>query len=226
MREIIVIGCGGVGSNLLDWVVRYLQGKEEEYRLVMCDGDKIEAKNLSRQSFSINDFDENKAEAKRNKLEELLFRENVSLVALPLYIDTTNVNAYIRENSIVILAVDNYKTRKIIQEYTLKLKDIVLISIGNELIDGDMAVFIKKDGKEVAPPIWTDHKEIKNAKDKLPNELDCNQLAISQPQLINTNLMGALLALNTLHLILNGKNINYKEIYFDIEQQAVRAVKI
>ena len=62
-----------------------------------------------------------------------------------------------------------------------------MLSGGNEYIDGDVQIYAKKDGKALLPPIWKYNPGILNPKDKSPEEIGCDELTESEPQLIFTN---------------------------------------
>src|SRR5207245_3058012 len=61
--RIVLIGCGGIGSQLAGPLVRYLSSRPEPALLVVVDGDAFEAGNLHRQACAVGDLGTNKAEA-------------------------------------------------------------------------------------------------------------------------------------------------------------------
>ncbi|NJD26845.1 MAG: hypothetical protein FIA92_00925 [Chloroflexi bacterium] len=59
-ERVVLIGCGGIGSQLLDPLSRYLANRPEPRRLlVLVDGDAFEPSNLIRQACSRRDLGSN-----------------------------------------------------------------------------------------------------------------------------------------------------------------------
>jgi molybdopterin/thiamine biosynthesis adenylyltransferase len=206
-----IIGLGGIGSVLTDFLAQYLNySYNGEARMFLVDGDKYEPKNAARQSFS--EYG-NKAEV---KVEELASKfQKISFRPIDEFIDKKNAAEIIEERDIVFLVVDNHKTRKIVSKQCQKLNNIVLISGGNELTDGNVQVYLKKEGKEITAPLEAYHPEIENPKDKMPNELSCTERQKSEPQLLFTNLTVACAMLNAFYAVEKDK-LAYGEVYLDI----------
>ena len=59
--KIVQLGAGGTGGHAAPHLYRLLYSLERPARLILCDGDAVEAKNLVRQNFSPADLGENKA---------------------------------------------------------------------------------------------------------------------------------------------------------------------
>lgn len=211
--KIIIVGLGGVGSILSSKISRYLSySTKGPITLWLVDGDTYETKNYERQEF---DFLGNKAEIKAAQLSAEF--KNLSIISYKDYINTTNVNEVIDEKSIVFLCVDNHKTRKIVSDHCSTLKDIVVISGGNELTDGNVQVYIRKDGVDKTPSLVAYHPEIQTPTDRLPSEMSCEELASSQPQLYFANLGVATIMCWMFYNVMNRKKpITKSEVYFDM----------
>ena len=113
--KILQVGCGGVGSNLVEHVNRaYLEGQvgaEIEYDL--ADFDSVEPKNIkSGQNFGPKDIGKNKATALKK-------RYDCVNKAFPVKVIGKTCEPY----DLVILAVDNVQTRKEIFEACAKIGD-------------------------------------------------------------------------------------------------------
>lgn len=214
-NEISIVGLGGIGSILSNTISRFISSKtrndEPKNIINLIDGDYYEDRNLDRQEFS--KFG-NKAESKTYELRNK-FR-NVEFKDYPYFIDDITISKLIKNNDLVFLAVDNHKTRKLVSDYARnKLKDVIIISGGNELEDGNVQLYIRKDGKDITPSLTDYHPEIRNPIDKLPNEMSCEELQNSEPQLYFTNLGVATFMAFTFYNVLKGK-INNSEVYFDM----------
>lgn len=208
-----IIGVGGIGSNLLSPLLRWNQ-YAMKLPVYLVDGDKAETKNCARQEFLLSDSGENKAKALEKR-----FSPNFDFVlkAVPEYLTPSNINTIIQSGDIVLVGVDNYKTRVLIQEKALRLEDSFCIFMGNEYTDGDAIVFLKALGKQLTEPIWKEHPEILANTDKLPNEMSCQELMEnSTPQIIFTNLTAATCGLNMLYCFMEEK-LTKSEVYFDIK---------
>jgi len=217
--NIVIIGLGGIGSILCERIARYLTySAEEGVKLLLVDGDDYEPKNFDRQDFTRMG---NKAEVKAADLKMQFSRLNVS--SYPAFVNTTNLAQVITEGSIVFLCVDNHKTRMIVSNYTNKLTDVTLISGGNDLVDGNVQIYIRKDGTDITPDLCSYHPEIANPDDKLPEEMSCEELAESEPQLYFTNLgVATIMCWAFYNAVVKGE-YEKSEVYFDITQMASNA---
>lgn len=141
--KIVMLGAGGTGAHIAPHLYRLLYALERPVKFIICDGDKVEPKNLVRQNFTEADLGENKARviAERysdvfgletsyiprfiedaGQLEELLrpevFRHYV-------YGSEPNTGRWVTNSELVILigAVDNNKSRIIaFRSHTLWLE--------------------------------------------------------------------------------------------------------
>lgn len=222
--QIKIIGLGGIGSSLASFISRYLSfaDLEGEISISLIDGDSYEEGNSNRQLFTqLGSKAENTAERLNQEFP------NITHMGISEYIIPDNIEFYIEENDIILLAVDNHKTRKIISEYCTRLNNIILISGGNDLEDGNVLVQIKRDGIEITPPITYLHPEIENAEDKLPTELSCEEQMASEPQIFFANLEAAIGMCNALRTVITIEDIDkfpYSEVYFDINSNSKRSV--
>ncbi|MFL5754766.1 MAG: ThiF family adenylyltransferase, partial [Chloroflexota bacterium] len=141
--RVVLIGCGGIGSQLLDPLCRYLAHRPEPRPLlVLVDGDAFEARNLSRQACTRRDLGTNKAEA----LARVARDAGVGCQAIGEHVDEANVGAIIRDGDIVLLAVDNHRTRAIVDRHVASLDSATLISGGNDQTDGNVQLVRRRDG--------------------------------------------------------------------------------
>jgi len=208
-----VIGLGGIGSIVCEGLSRFLNFEKSlvHYPLVtLVDGDKYETKNFVRQNFVTEGS--NKAETKKGELKERF--KNIIYGGVPTFVTKENVSEIIKEKDVVMLCVDNHKTRKVVSDHCSQLKDITLISGGNELEDGNVQIFIKKEGEKLLPNLTDYHKELENPADKSPDEMSCEELSKTEPQLYFTNLMAASYMCTAFYNVWKGR-LDYSEVYFD-----------
>jgi molybdopterin/thiamine biosynthesis adenylyltransferase len=224
--QIKIIGLGGIGSSLTSFVARYISFlNQDEHTIMLIDGDRYTENNASRQVFSSLGGKALITVERMN--EEEYCGSNIYFESVTEYITLDNIEFYIEDSDIILLAVDNHKTRKIVSDFCVGLNDITLISGGNDLEDGNVLVYIKRDGKEITPPITYLHPEIENPEDKLPTELSCKEQMVSEPQIFFANLEAAITMCTDLRLVLTIEDITkfpYSETYFDINTGCKRSV--
>ncbi len=217
--RLIFIGLGGIGTILVEKISRYLNFKtdEESYQILLVDGDHYEPKNFERQEFeNLGDKAEVKAKELQNKFQNIFYRSVVD------YVTDNNIHEIIGEDTVVFLSVDNHKTRKCVSSYIEKhVDDCVLISGGNDHVDGNAQIFIKKGGKKLSPSLTDFHPEIQTPDDKSPDEMSCEELHSVEPQLYFVNAAAALLMCWIFEAYLEGKLEDRNEIYFDMSQLMV-----
>jgi len=226
IKEVKIIGLGGIGSIFVNKLVRFINhcesgGEALGWNVTLIDGDDYEVKNKQRQEFL---FIKNKAVSKLEELNNLV-SESIEN-AIPEFITERNVMEAVRENDTIFLCVDNHKTRKIISEHARTLNDVIIVSGGNDYTDGNVQLFIREHGKSLTPSLTDYHPEIIEPSDKLPTEMSCEELANSDPQLFFANLTAATImcwiAYKLVTLPLN--EIKFCESYFDIVSMAVNSV--
>jgi molybdopterin/thiamine biosynthesis adenylyltransferase len=177
----------------------------------LVDGDSYEPKNESRQEFVGYG---NKARLKCVELQQRF--KNLNFQDYPFFLDEAVAPEIIKERSIVFVAVDNHKTRKLISDYAKKLNDILIISGGNELTDGNVQIYFRKEGNDITPSLTDYHPEIDNPEDKSPDEMSCEELSKSQPQLFFTNLMVAGHMCSAFYNLIERNDPKISEVYFDL----------
>ena len=210
--RIVVVGLGGVGSILIERLCRFLNYSQDINATIrLVDGDHYELKNYERQEFYQMG---NKAEIKVTELANK-FRQ-LDLNSYDEFVTTENISHMINDGDIIFLCVDNHKTRMIVSNYCKTLKNVALISGGNEFTDGNVQVYVRKNGKDLTPDLCKYHPEIANPDDKLPTEMSCEELATSDPQLYFTNLGVATLMCWAFYNAVIKESYEKSEVYFDI----------
>ena len=225
-----VIGLGGVGGIAARYLALYLGSLRMPLRLVLMDGDAFEPTNFSRMFFLRHG---NKAAVIRDDLAERFAQTQLAILAIEEYVNADNIDRLIRENDIVILAVDNHATRKLCSDFCAKhRRNVVLISGGNDGIGkdssgrerrgtyGNCQVYVRR-GKDLSPSLTRYHPEIASPADRLPGDKSCAELVLSVPQILFANLTAAAAILNTFWLYVGG-GLHYSEIAFDIADGIMR----
>lgn len=221
-----VVGLGGVGSIVARYVAVFLASMQKNARMVLIDGDKFEPSNATRMIFGRCG---NKARVVRNELLPRFRESRLSLTAVSQYITPANVGQLIRSGDIVLLCVDNHATRKRVSDHCATLKNVCLISGGNDGVGrdstgsdrrgtyGNVQVYLRRKGRRLTASLSEYHPEIAMPADKAPDELNCTELVVSKPQILFANLAVASAICNALLLYLS-KQTHYSELCFDIAE--------
>jgi len=219
--RIVLIGCGGIGSQLVGPLTRYLASRPEPRPLlVLVDGDAFEARNLGRQACAVGDLGMNKAEA----LARVARSAGLAVQVVAEFVTRANVGPIVREGDLVLLAVDNHPTRALVDRHVACLDNATLINGGNDETDGNVQLVRRRDGWSVDGHLVEIHPEIGEADgDGAPGVDGCLVHVVERPQLLATNLMVASAMLSCLWQLLETGSVPYSEVYLDTVQCAMRS---
>lgn len=218
-RSIKIIGLGGIGTWAAQALVQFLASIRATCPVWLVDGDSYEESNRSRALFQSYG---NKAAVKAAELSALA-RGGLTIVPVPRFVTPRNVGRLLEEGDIVLLCVDNHKSRRCLSRAAGKLRDVLVISGGNDGMDqpsagtfGNVIAYRRENGRDVTNPLTRFHPEIARPAGKAPYEQGCGELAQSAaPQLLYTNLQVAATMLCALLGWLNDK-LDYEEVYLDV----------
>jgi hypothetical protein len=218
--RIKILGLGGIGCIVLQYLAVFLKSLARPVRLVLIDGDKFEPKNSQRMMFGTMG---NKAEVKAAETVAWLGSSEVAVAAVPQFVSEENLPQLIKEGDHVFLCVDNHPTRKLVSDHCAGLAEIALFSGGNDGVEpprergtyGNVQVQVRRGGADLTVPLTRYHPEIARPKGKLPTETNCAQLAQSSPQILFTNLAVASAMLNAFFAYTCGQ-LGYQEVKLDI----------
>jgi molybdopterin/thiamine biosynthesis adenylyltransferase len=225
-----VIGLGGVGSIVARYAAVFLASFQKDVWLSLIDGDRFEPSNASRMLFGKHG---NKAGVVRRELLPRFKNSKLTIMAHGQYLTPENIAGLIQPGDTVILCVDNHKTRKLVSDHCATLKNITLISGGNDGVGknaagvvrrgtyGNVQVYERRKGKDLTYKLTDFHPEIAEPKDKSPHEMNCTELVVSTPQILFSNLAVASAMCNALLLHLSGVT-HYSEVSFDIADALMR----
>jgi hypothetical protein len=233
--NIKLLGLGGVGGTLARYLALYLAAQSNPTRMVLIDGDSFEPGNAGRMIFGSYG---NKAAVTREELLDRIADSLVTVEAVEEFVTPQNVDRLVREGDVVILAVDNHATRKLVSDHCQRLRDVCLISGGNDGIAeasgetpprrgtyGNVQIFRRLAGRDVTPSLTRHHPEVEHPADRLPSELSCTALVASVPQILFVNLTVAAAILNALWLYFCDA-LPYDEVVFDIAEGRMRPIKL
>ncbi|MHC4586676.1 MAG: ThiF family adenylyltransferase [Planctomycetota bacterium] len=228
-----LIGLGGVGSIVARYLTIFLASLDKHLRLVLIDGDAYEPTNAGRMLFSEHG---NKAAVTCADLLVHFADSFLAMVAIQEYVTPANIDRLIHNGDIVILAVDNHATRKLVSDFcSASLDDVCLISGGNDGVGrdasnqitrgtyGNCQIYIRSGGQDLNQRITSYHPEIRKPADKNPSEENCTELMQSVPQILFANLAAASAILNAFWLYCCDA-LHYSELAFDIADGLMRPV--
>ena len=220
-ERIVLVGLGGIGSQLLPSLVRYLASRPEPRpMLVLVDGDAYEPGNRTRQLFPDAAVGTNKAEA----LADAYRGAGLAIQAVPDYLTDENVAAVIRDGDLVLLAVDNHWSRFVVDRHLAGLREVTLVSGGNDETDGNVQLVRRRSGDFVDGSLAEIHAEIGRATEaEFAARNGCDRQVDERPQLVVTNLMVASAMLNCLWAVLERGSVPYSEVYLDVSANAMRS---
>jgi hypothetical protein len=218
--RIKILGLGGIGCIVLQYLAVFLKSLARPVRLVLIDGDKFEPKNSQRMMFGTMG---NKAEVKAAETVAWLGSSEVAVAAVPQFVSEENLPQLIKEGDYVFLCVDNHPTRKLVSDHCAGLAEIALFSGGNDGVEpprergtyGNVQVQVRRAGADLTVSLTRYHPEIARPKGKLPTETNCAQLAQSSPQILFTNLAVASAMLSAFFAYTCGQ-LGYQEVKLDI----------
>ena len=230
-----LIGLGGVGGIVARYLALFLASLRIRLRLVLIDGDDFEAQNAQRMYFHT---EGNKAVVVLEELRRFLKDSSLELSAIEEHVTAENVETLIHEGDLVVLAVDNHATRKLVSDFCGTRQNIVLVSGGNDGVGkdstgavrrgtaGNCQIYARRDGGDVTPSLGKFHPEIAQPADRVPTEeVACTEAIASTPQVLFANVMAASSMLNALWLHLCGA-LHYGELVFDIAEGLMRPLEI
>lgn len=231
-RNYDLIGAGGTGSMLFPALIRYLETYQrtsgEDFSITIIDGKELHASKLERQLFFGRFAGVNKATALAAQYEA----DPSVVIAVPDYLSPDNIGG-ISNGDVVLIAADNFPTRARIEERGKNLDNITVINGGNEMLDGSLQIWLRRDGVDVTPPMSQGHPELLQDDERDPAALSCQQIAElpSGEQTIIANMMSATAMLNGLRAVHAWEQSLSteeplplpEEVFFDLTAFAMRA---
>ncbi len=226
--RIVIVGLGGIGSFLARVVTMFAASlKDVKIRVALIDGDTFEERNQAR--MEVPDLG-NKAALVCGQLSAAFGRPRLNLRPVECYVDEDNVDQLIVERDIVFSCVDNHATRKLIGARCEQLDDVVLISGGNDGVEGEqrgtygnVQVYVRSEGRDLNVPITRFHPEIAHPADEVPGPSCVDLAASTVPQIVFTNFFAAAVMGAAFHRLLTSEQaaVLYDEACFDVFEARV-----
>ncbi|MFV1457777.1 ThiF family adenylyltransferase, partial [Bacillus mycoides] len=235
-RVTVIVGAGGTGSYVVPSVANLYHTDENNNAIVLIDGDVVENKNLLRQGFLRKDLNGNKAEVLAKRYSEA-FPELAIYYSKGFVNDVNAVLHVVDNFSeideiVLISCVDNNyaRLRLWIAQFQLYSKygcNVHFIDAGNEEWHGQVIpcslyrgnenpVQIRNNRATIHEDACNGHKldsifvGIENWRDRLTrgdHELSCDEVTVSHPQNIGTNMMAAVAVSKALKQVLDAEEV-------------------
>ncbi len=206
--RVLILGMGGLGCPLSIYLANLGVGT-----IGIVDDDKVELSNLNRQIiYNINDLGKYKVNVAKVKIKKINNRLNVK--SFKIRINKKNVENLIKNFDIICDGTDNFETRLLVNDYSLKQKKI-LISAAVSGFDGHLFKF---DFRKKTPCYRCFMPEIPD------NNINCDVEGVI-PTI--TGIMGTLQANEVLNSILNfNSDLKKKMIIFNSIKMSFRNVSL
>ena len=209
ISKVFIIGAGGLGCPIADLLCRAGVGE-----IGVIDHDKISLSNLNRQTlFNTTDVNKYKVEILKKKLKKV--NPLVKINIFRKKINEENINNLIFKNNIVVDASDNFQTKFLLNERSIKLKKKLIVGAISRF-DGHIFVFDFKKNKSACLKCFYQEKP----SDEI---LNCDQEGILGT---TASVIGSLQANEILKKIIESKNILENSILIiNLLNLRVRVVK-
>ena len=192
--KIVVLGTGGTGGWVIPHLYRLASAQERPMRVIPCDADIVEQKNLDRQNFVVADLGQNKAQALARRYSAAF---GVECEYLPQYVDPVeNLQELLRQDvgqQVVILigCVDNNRTRQLCHRVFQNSLNLIYLDAGNGESTGQVVCGVRRSGRTIHRPVCALYPELLKEEDRFPSELSCADRSVSAPQTLTANLMAS-----------------------------------
>ena len=210
--SVLIIGCGGLGSAAISYLVMAGLG-----HIGIVDYDKVDISNLSRQSlFDEKDIGMLKVDAAKKKIVSI--NSNISLNTYNLKVTKKNIFKLLEPYKFILDCSDNFSTRYLVNDACYQQKKIL---ISAALHNFDIQLFNFKAWESVNNPcyrcIFPKFKGIR----KISN---CNDLGIISPV---AGIGGLFQAMAVINNIINSNNSRFREfIIFDSFNMTQTKIKV
>ncbi len=187
--KVFIVGAGGLGCPVADLLCRAGVGE-----IGIIDYDKISLSNLNRQTlFDTSDLNKYKVDILKKKLKKINPLTKVNI--FKNRIDNKNINKLISKYQIIVDASDNFKTKFLLNEKSIKYKKKLVVGAISKF-DGHIFVFNFNNNKSACLKCFYQEKP----SDEI---LNCDQEGILGT---TANIVGSLQANEIIKIIIGSKN--------------------
>lgn len=258
--NIVQCGTGGTGGYLVQHISQMISIFSVKTRYLIADPDVIEEKNLKNQLFISKDVGSNKADVLARRYSTA-YDTKISSYSKAYVEDVeTLTSLFIREYEtfngytlpVLIGAVDNNYTRKVMHEFFEQSNSLLYLDVGNESVtypsddpkkdkslwneeekeeyinsgySGQVVIGLKMNGKVILEPFAVEFPDILEDDDELKPSESCSSIVFSEPQRVLTNKYAALVVSTVLNEIFETNTVTNHIIHFHAKKAYIRAIK-
>ena len=209
--KVLIVGAGGLGCPVADFLTRAGVGM-----IGIIDDDFVNLSNIHRQSlYDIKDLNKSKVNCAKNKLNKI--NPKILIKTHNSRLDENNVTKLIKKYDFIVDGSDNFKTKFLINDYSLKLKKFLVVGAISKF-DGHIFTYNFNNKKIPCLRCFFQEDEISD------DILNCEYEGVLGTV---AGVVGTLQANEVLKQILNiGKNLNSKILILDLLNLNFRKIKI
>lgn len=220
-----LIGLGGVGSNLVEPLSRFIYFNSPDIPLILLDGDTYELSNQARQLFDPSADGLNKAQYHGQKLQSY----GLNVTYYPHYLSADYLQNTVKKCQcpLIIAAVDNDATRNLILKHlSQNHTDFFWVSPANGTVEegnsnhAQVLFWGRVDGQDIGLDPRALYQNLRSPMDFIPRKNSCIEKAASDTQIITANVMASALALAVVDNLFN-KNVLYTSVEMDYGMSAM-----
>lgn len=209
--KVLIVGAGGLGCPIIDYLSR-----AGVNNIGIADHDKVSLSNLHRQNFyDLSDLGKFKVEVVKKKIKKI--NNKINLKIYKNKISEKNINLIIKNFDIIFDGSDNFKTKFLLNKYSIKHKKVLIVGAINKF-DGHIFTFNFKNKK--TPCLRCFFQEVEPSDDLL----NCESEGILGTV---AGIVGTIQANEVLKKILNiGKSLNGYIFILNLLDLNFRKVKL
>ena len=215
--KVLIVGAGGLGSPIADYLSRAGVGK-----IGVADFDKVNLSNIHRQSlYNSKDIGKFKVHVLKEKIK--LINPSIKVKTFNKKITDKNFKNIIKNFDIIVDGSDNFKTKFLLNKYSIKHKKILVVGAINKF-DGHVFTFDFKNKKSPCLKCFYQSEP----SDKI---LDCETEGIMGPvagtigNIQANEVLKKILKigkdLNKCILIINLLSLNFRKVHFSKKKNCI-----
>jgi len=247
--DIALVGVGGTGGYILQSLTRMFKAFDTEGCLTLADGDVVEEHNLRRQNFIQADVGKKKVDVLARRYGNVYdmdirkignYLETMDAVK-QLFTMKSDFNSYpgVQVIKVLIGAVDNNATRRLLHDHFMDSPSLIYIDAGNDGVlpiseeiseederesgySGQVVLGVRHNSRTILEPVGGVYSDVLgNATDFFPSQA-CGRAVVNYPQRMQTNLMATTVVLGYLNTILSEGVAVSHYTNFNARNQVVR----
>jgi molybdopterin/thiamine biosynthesis adenylyltransferase len=209
--KILIVGAGGLGCPVAEFLTRAGVGE-----IGIIDNDVVDISNIHRQSlYDISDLKRSKVQSAKKKLKKI--NPNTLVKTYNLRLNESNALKIIKKYDYIVDGSDNFKTKFLINDISLKLKKFLVVGAISKF-DGHLFTYNFKIKKMPCLRCFFQEDSISD------DILNCEYEGVLGTV---AGIIGALQANEVLKQILNiGQNLDGKILILDLLNLSFRKAKI